>query len=252
MALLPEGTLIAETITQATYESQTLAVVAGLVCPQDVCFDIGGHYGYFTLSLAKRASVGEVHTFEPVSTHASRIRKAAEKSGLGHVTVHEVAMAGAEGQMLLRFADCDDADDSMAYLEKYGGVDTDAADAHYGKFASTMVRTRTLDSLIGELPIPNFVKIDAEGAEASIIQAGLKLISASKPRLLIEVHGVYESLACTELLQSINYRAIIFTDQKATCPVLWVAQDDDEALRIVTNVIGHEPTVLFDSVCDAN
>lgn len=245
-ALLPEGAPIADAIKGATYESKILSVITALVGHNDVCFDIGGHYGYFTLSLAKLAANGQVHTFEPVTLHAKRIRDAVQKSGLDNVTVHEVAMAGSDGEMTLRFANSDDADDSMAYLEFYGGVDTEAAHAHYENFDSKLVETRTLDSLANQLPLPQFLKIDAEGAEVSIIQSGLKLISSAKPRMLIEVHGIYESLGCAELLQSVGYRAVLLTDQKTTLPVLWIPNDDDEALHIVTKVLGHKPRILFD------
>ena len=84
-------------------------------------------------------------------------------------------------------------------LDAYGGVDTQAAHEHYRNFSRTLVQTRTLDSLIDDLPSVQFIKIDAEGAEAAILAAGLKLIANSKPRLLVELHGIYEALACAEI-----------------------------------------------------
>jgi FkbM family methyltransferase len=245
-ALLPDGKEIAEAITSGSYESQVMAFVKALVSRDDTCYDVGGHYGYFTLSLAKLAPGGQVHTFEPVIDHAERIRQSAERSGLSNVTVHQVAVAGEIGEMTLQFAEAEGSDDSMAYLEAYGGVDTPAAQEHYRRFTRTTVKTVTLDSLASDVPLPAFIKIDAEGAEAPILQAAAQLISTAKPRLLVELHGIYEALACAEILSNMNYRAILLTDQKTTMPILWASRDDDEVMQIVHNVLGCDPIVLFD------
>ncbi len=245
--LLPDGTALSAAITSGTYEQQVLSFVRALVRPGDICFDIGGHYGYYTLALAKLASRGQVHTFEPVAEHAGRIEQAARRSGLDHVTVHPVAVAGAVGTMVLHYAAAEGADDSMAYLGDYGGVDTDAAQEHYQRFSRTTVDTVTLDGLVNQPPLPRFIKIDAEGAEGPILNAGRELIAAARPRLLIEVHGIYEALQCAEILDQLDYRAILLTDQKTTLPILWVARDDGEALAEVRRVLGKEPAVLFDA-----
>ncbi len=245
--LLPRGTALSAAITSGAYEQQILAFVQALVQPEDACFDIGGHYGYYTLSLAKLACRGQVHTFEPVAEHARRIEQAARRSGLDHVTVHPVAVAGAVGTMVLHYAGEQGADDSMAYLGDYGGVDTAAAEEHYRRFSSTEVNTVTLDRLVEQAPAPRFIKIDAEGAEGPILNAGRQLIAAARPRLLIEVHGIYEALQCAEIMDELNYRAILLTDQKTTLPILWVSRDDEEALAVVRRVLGKEPTVLFEA-----
>jgi FkbM family methyltransferase len=249
-ALLPRGSELAEAITSGRYESQIIAIVAALVEPQHHCLDIGGHYGYYTLALARLASRGQVRTFEPVPQLAERIRQAAERSRLVNVSVQSVAMAGQEGEMVLQFAAAG-GDDSMAYLEAYGGVDTPAAHEHYQRFSRLVVPTVTLDSLLSEPDLPHFIKIDAEGAEAPILQAGRQLLARAKPRLLIELHGIHEALACAELLDAIGYRAILLTDQKITLPILWAPRDDEQALRTVRDVLGHDPIVLFDRGCQA-
>ena len=244
--MLPRDTPIAAAITAGDYEPKILEVVQALVGSRDICFDIGGHYGCYTLSLAKLADQGQIHTFEPVPAHADRIRQAAVRSQLNHVTVHQVAVAGQVGEMTLQFAEAEGSDDSMAFLDAYGGVDTPAAHEHYRSFARTKVEAVTLDSLASDLPSVQFMKIDAEGAEAAILGAGLNLVARCKPRLLLELHGIYEALACAEILCKLDYRAILLTDQKTTLPILWASRDDDDAVRAVQEVLGHEPVVMFD------
>ena len=244
-ALLPSGTAITAAITAGNYEQQIMAFVVALVGEDDTCFDIGGHYGYYTLSLAKLAPRGQVHTFEPVAEHAERIEQSAIQSGLGNVTVHQAAVAGQVGNMTLQFAEAGSGDDSMAYLDAYGGVDTPAAHEHYRSFSRTTVRTVTLDSLSTELPTPRFIKIDAEGAEGAILKAGRRFIAQARPRLLVELHGIYEAIQCAEILSGLNYQAILLTDQKTTMPILWVSRDDHEAVHCVRSVLGREPIMLF-------
>ncbi len=243
--ILPGNAAITNRIVDGEYEQQVLAFVSALVKQDDVCFDIGGHYGYYTLCLARLAPSGQVHTFEPVSTLAKRIRQAAERSGLGHITVHEAAVAGEVGEMDLSFDESGQGDDSMAYLDAYGGVDTEAAHEHYRSFSRTKVQSVTLDSLVNQLPAPSFIKIDAEGAEAAILGAGLDLVHRFRPRLLIEIHGIHEALQCAEIFSRVDYRALLLTDQKTTMPVLWVANDDDDAVASVRAVLGHDPVMLF-------
>ena len=243
--LLPKGTAISEAVMSGTYEQQIMRFVSILVDPDSVCFDIGGHYGYYTLSLAKLVPRGQVHTFEPVAAHAERIEQSAERSGLANVTVHRSAVAGEVGSMTLQFAEVGEGDDSMAYLDAYGGVDTPAAHEHYRSFSRVIVRTVTLDSLWNELPTPRFIKIDAEGAEAAILSAGRQLISQARPRLLVELHGIYEAIQCAEILSGLKYRALLLTDQKKTMPILWVPHDDHEAVASVRSILGREPTMVF-------
>jgi len=243
--LLPEGADITYAITAGQYERNVIRFVAELVREGDHCWDIGGHYGYYTAAMAKMVGSGQVHTFEPVPEHADRIEQAARRAGLHGVTLHRQAVAGVVGQMTLRFASSG-GDDSMAYLDQYGGVDTPAAQEHYQHFQRTTVSTVTLDSLQGQIPSPRLIKIDAEGAEVAIVGAGLNFIAQTKPRLLIECHGIYEALRCAEILQSIGYRAILLTDQKITMPILWVADDDDSAVQSVRSILGSDPHVLFD------
>lgn len=245
--LLPEGAEITDAITAGRYEREVIRFVEKLVTEGDDCWDVGGHYGYFTAAMAKIVgSSGHVHTFEPIPEHADRIAQAAEKSGLDGVTLHRQAVAGEVGQMTLCFSPADAGDDSMAYLDAYGGVDTPTAQEHYQHFQRTTVSTVTLDSLLGQLAPPSLIKIDAEGAEVAIVGAAENLLLQFKPRLLIECHGIYEALRCAETLQSFQYRAMLLTNQKITMPILWVHRDDDEAQQLVRSVLGSEPVVLFD------
>ena len=242
--LLPRNQPITKAICSGAYESETMRFVSKLVKADSCCYDIGGHYGYYTMALSAIATEGAVHTFEPVHEHAVRIQKGVERSSLTKTRIHETAVAKACGEMKLRFAG-EDSDDSMAYLDEYGGVDTEAAKAHYQQFKESIVPTISIDQATELHGTPDFIKIDAEGAEGAILEGGVQTISSAKPRLLIEVHGIHEALHCSDVLNAMDYQAILLSKQKTTLPVLWVDRRDTEAVEAAKSILGTSPTTFF-------
>jgi hypothetical protein len=53
--------------------------------------------------------------------------------------------------------------------------------------------------------VPDFIKMDVEGAEADVLR-GARDTLASRPSLIIEVHGVEVERECLELLRPLGYR----------------------------------------------
>jgi FkbM family methyltransferase len=242
--LLPYPSGFADKIIPGQYEILTAEVMSALVSRDSICFDIGGHYGYFTLVLAKLATGGRVETFEPVPSHAQRIADSAVRSGLSHVTVHRKAVADIESTMTLRYASSGNYD-SMGYLDSFGGVVSDAATEQYPHFESIDVETTTLDQLSSLRP--DFIKIDAEGAEGAVLRGGLKLLAGRPVRLLVEVHGVRQAFECADVLRQIGYRALLIGPQGSTLSVLFISHQDQSAVEAVSMVLGGAPTVIFDT-----
>jgi FkbM family methyltransferase len=243
--LLPVPSKLAENVCGGLYEPECIDLLKKIVAPSDVCFDIGGHNGYFTLVLAKLASQGKVVCFEPVEGLAERIHEAIQRSGLSNAKVENVAVAGEAGQLQFRYAGESSLDDSMGYLVRYGGVNTPRSQVQYEKFSEKVVTAVTLDSL-KDLS-PNFIKIDAEGAEAEILSAGLELLSQSRPRLLIELHGVDLALRCADILGPLGYRAHAIGQRSLMMQTLWVHENDNFGARIVESLSSLELPLVFSS-----
>jgi hypothetical protein len=53
--------------------------------------------------------------------------------------------------------------------------------------------------------IPNYIKIDVEGAEQQVLLGGKSMLSTHRPKLFLAIHGKQQELACTRLLQSLGY-----------------------------------------------
>ena len=71
---------------------------------------------------------------------------------------------------------------------------------------SIKVPVRSLDSLVAKdrLPLPQFIKMDVEGAEASVLLGGKALLAKARPILVIELHHTYA--AVVEALQGLNFK----------------------------------------------
>jgi FkbM family methyltransferase len=241
--LLPVPSALASAIVDGAYETASVAAVTKLVCSDSVCYDIGGHYGFYTLAMSKLAASGQVHTFEPVPVLADRIQQSVDRSRLHNVKIHALAVAGEVGEMSLRYSASADGDDSMGFLENYGGVNTPRSEAEYAKFARRRTRCVTLDSL--EIASPHFIKIDAEGSEAFIVSGGKQLLANSKPRLLIEMHGVDLALQCAQLLASVDYVAIAFSSRALMMPIVWIHRSDRGAYLSLKDHFGDQLSILF-------
>ncbi len=223
---LPHPTALSAAIISGEYEANCVACVSGLIAPDATCVDIGGHYGFYTVTLAKLAADGVVHTYEPVSRLASSIEASLHRSELTNATVHPLAVAEIRGEQTFRYASAAGGDDSMGYLLGRG-IATPEARVHYDGFEQTTVRTISLDELGFE---PDFIKIDAEGAESIILRGGQQMLARKRPRLFIELHGIREALACEPLLRGLGYRGFCIEDRGATLASLWVHTSDEAGL----------------------
>ena len=241
--LLPAPSGFVDSIVPGNYEPLCTQIMEALITRDSVCFDIGGHYGYFTLVLASLARDGRVETFEPVPSHAKRIAESAARSNLSHVTLHQKAVADVTSTMTLRYAPSGDFD-SMGYLDSCGGVASEAAAEQYPNFETISVPSTTLDDLLGLNP--DFIKMDAEGAEAAILRGGMKMLSNSKVRLFIEVHGIRAAFECADILRRIGYRAILLGPQEATMPMLCVSERDTSTSEAVKKILNATPNFTFE------
>lgn len=245
---LPIPSELANKIVAGNYESSCVELLQKVVNSNHTCYDIGGHYGYFSLVLARLAPQGSVQCFEPVPDLASNIERSSALSELSNITVYRTAMAGEVGQMQFRYAHQKSLDDSMGYIAHYGGVNTARSQAQYGQFAESTVATTTLTA--SGVPDPNFIKLDAEGAEVEILRAGIPLISRCKPRMLIEIHGVDLALGCAQILGSIGYIGIAAATRSLMMPVLWIHQKDKPALDQLEEHFHGQTPVLFQCATD--
>ncbi len=69
------------------------------------------------------------------------------------------------------------------------------------------VTARRIDTLAaGEIPAPNFCKIDVEGHEGRVLDGATRVIAQHRPAFLIEFHSPELYDYCTQVLTEADYR----------------------------------------------
>jgi FkbM family methyltransferase len=171
-----------------SYEYALQRLIAREVKRGDVFFDVGACVGFYSLLAAARAEPGQVHAFEPLPANLTYLRKHLELNKIKNVQVHELAIADEIGT---QFFACETT-------RTMGKLDADG---------SLPVRTSTIDALLqaGEVPAPNFIKMDIEGTEAKALLGTKECIHRYKPKLFLATHGKRVHDECLRLLSSWRY-----------------------------------------------
>jgi FkbM family methyltransferase len=181
------------------YEPHVVRELLSISEPVKVAYDIGAHVGFMTLALAERLdSDGRVFAFEPEPENIAIMRQLIIQNGLQRlVCMIPIALGNANGeQNLINWKSS-----SMYFLESaLDGQDINDC-------PSMMVTTLTLDAFVFEQsnPAPDILKIDVEGAEALVVQGGLRTLDVYSPKLLIEIHGPQNAKKMWSLVQPLNY-----------------------------------------------
>jgi FkbM family methyltransferase len=155
-----------------TYDRPESALMKQHLRQGNVCFDIGAQAGYHTLYASSRVGPsGRVVAFEPVPKNVANIKKHVAMNHLANVTVVEAAISDFDG---------------VSHFD-YG---RSSVAGHLAADGELTVRTISLDHEIesGALPEPDYIKIDAEGAELRILQGARRLLARRHPTLSVETH----------------------------------------------------------------
>jgi FkbM family methyltransferase len=160
------------------HERYEAALVARLLAPGEVFWDVGANVGYFSLvAAAALGDTGQVLAFEP---GAAALERLTENVGLNpdkNIRIFNLAVADRDGEATLYRAD-GIADSSASLFAAAAG----------GAFGETCV-TVALDSFLKRenLRPPDFLKLDVEGAELAALEGAAGILADSRPLLLVEM-----------------------------------------------------------------
>jgi FkbM family methyltransferase len=194
------------------FEENLSTIVLTHVKPGGVFFDIGTHFGYFSLLASHLVGAqGQVHSFEPTPStfEISSLNLAARHN----VTLNNMAVWS----------------ESAALTFKDYGVRFSAFNSIYGaKISEEKVRgavareisikTVNIDQYIEDSGArPDFIKIDAESAEYEILQGMEKTLTQIRPAISVEVGDIREgdfidSREAVDYLLKYDYRAYQFQE----------------------------------------
>ena len=163
------------------HERYEAALVARVLDPGEVFWDVGANIGYFSLVAAAAVGErGEVAAFEPGAAALARLQ---ENVSLNpdkkdqNIRIFNLAAADADGEAVLYRRE--GIADSSASLY------TGAAGAAGGETCATVALDRFLEK--EDLRPPDFIKLDVEGAELAALQGAAAILADFRPLLLVEM-----------------------------------------------------------------
>ncbi len=184
-----------------------------------VCWDVGAHFGYHSLAFAALVgSGGRVIAFEPNPANLCRMSMHLTRNcALGsRIAVKPIALSDKTGFAEFRLSD--HVESGMSTGGHLASATAPNDSSSYRMFRSSQVETATIDGVVrcGEYPAPDVLKIDVEGAEASVLRGGREVIQARRPILLIEVHHILQMFEVFQLLADWGYRLEVLDRDHAT------------------------------------
>ena len=154
-----------------------------------IFFDIGAHIGYYSsIAAVINNGTGHIYAFEPRPMNIKFFRKHIEINKFQNVTLFEAAAGQSDG--LVRFDD------------KHGsatGFVTGEGNLEVKQFSvGRMIKD-------GSLPVPDFIKIDVEGGEITVLKNLSDVIASYRPKMLVATHGKEYRDFTENFLEKNNY-----------------------------------------------
>ena len=193
------GEKVSEQIASyGVYEPELTEAFLRLVRPGQTVLDIGMHLGYYaTLFATLVGSKGSVHAFEP--TPSTRQLAARNIALFPQITLHPEAVWNKNETLTFR----DYGIDWMAFNSF-----TEAKMAGAPAPREFSVQTVTLDSFRATLGQRiSLIKIDAESAEAQIIDGASALLKMDQPLLSLEVGDLGHQSAGAALIKLLQQQS---------------------------------------------
>lgn len=180
-----------------TVERGSLEFILSGLNPDDVFFDVGAMYGLYTGFAGQILTDGTVVAFEPYPRNLDALERTVELNGLSNVDIRDVALSDTTGVEEFESPSLEYHVQQIAAMRarrqsrpESGATSPVVPDAEES-VTNFSVETQSGDSLVeaGELPQPNVVKIDVEGAEPLVVDGLSETLAREACRLLVcEIH----------------------------------------------------------------
>jgi FkbM family methyltransferase len=215
---LAERSALDEELIYNQFEKMETRFVERLLRPGMTAIDIGAHHGLYTLLLSKRVRrQGRVVAFEPSPRECERLKKHLRWNRCSNVELVSCALGEEPGETDLFLVEgCQDWCNSLR------------PPAVGGPAKTVRVSVRRLDDALAERNISkvDFIKLDVEGAELSVLHGAMRLLqSESRPAILAEVQDVrtlpwgYAAREILQFLIRMDYRWFAIAAKGAVLPV---------------------------------
>ena len=236
------------------FEDAEMAFVEKLLRPGMTVLDAGAHHGLYTLLAARRVgAAGRVIAFEPSSRERKRLVGHLRLNHCKNVSVQAYALGDRRGEAnLFVVAGREDWCNSLRAPQLDAGTSTER------------VAVERADDMLEKLGVArvDFIKLDVEGAELSVLRGARRTLTASRPVILAEVQDVrcrpwgYAAREIVDFLTRASYCWFALTANSNLQPisarlktydanlVALPEERADEICRMLTEMKLHERTAV--------
>lgn len=192
-------------------------VFVNLIQSGDIVLEVGANVGNYTMLFSRLAGRnGQVHAFEPVSANFNELTSRLKSSGGSNVTLRHMGVGNSNAKRNIMIPANDPQQASFARHSK--GSWSTAPKILYEEVCVASIDEYLRSNCIERL---NFMKIDVEGAEMTVIEGGLESLRRFKPILHLEINPDWlrdhdaTAAVLAEVLGSLDYTFIYKIERSA-------------------------------------
>jgi len=195
-------------ISRDIRERDVLRFARDRISPGNTVFDVGAHVGEWALLFSELVGPsGRVVAFEPDPVACASLKKNLERNSIKNVSVEERSVSDKVGKALLA-------------TERFGsGLSSIVRPYVHGTGRREVeVESTTLDEYCEARGLrPDWIKVDAEGAEPLIVQGMQRTIERLHPSVILEFHSdALTDEERTEAWRAITRRASVVAVLEST------------------------------------
>jgi FkbM family methyltransferase len=142
----------------------------------DIFYDIGANYGFYTCLAQEFIIDGQIHAFEPNPKIFRLLKENSRLDIFKNTFLNEIALSDKTGEA--EFYDRE--------AGRHSGVSSLIKHSNFKRYKTIKVKTITLDEYILDHKPPTIMKIDVEGGEPFVLKGALKLLKKYKPMIIME------------------------------------------------------------------
>jgi FkbM family methyltransferase len=178
------------------YEPLIERALSTYLQPGSVFYDVGAHIGVISMLAARIVGPGgAVFAFEPDPGNVGRIQEHACRNRMSNIRTIPFAAWASGGRLRFQLA-------SPESSRNQGALSTEPNTSE-GNFIE--VDAISLDEFARNHPPPALLKLDVEGAEASVLRGSEEVFRSAKPALICEVHNKQAAQEVTQWLEGHEY-----------------------------------------------
>lgn len=178
------------------WEPELHKLMAEQIRPGDVVYDLGANFGIYSIYMARLVGPkGKVYSFEPIPAILEELKENVKRNQLTNVEFIESAVSNVSGTTSFRIGN------------HFGSGHLNVVDEYHRDSGDEVtVKTVSLDDMIGQgAAVPNFIKMDIEGAEGLALEGATKLLKNHRPKIAVEVHSDEQASIVGRILSECGY-----------------------------------------------